>query len=144
MSADFIKVKLQIPAGNAKPSPPIGPALAPKGVNIVDFCKKFNEATSKMEAGTPVRVEVIILKNKTFTFTLKPAPTSFFIKKSAKLKENMKGSRTPGRDTAGTIDLGSVKEIAKLKMVDMGVSSLEAAEKMVIGSARSMGIKVVE
>jgi large subunit ribosomal protein L11 len=134
-------LKLQVPAGAANPSPPIGPALGQRGLQIMVFCKEFNAQTAKMEKGTPIPVVITTYADRSFTFELKTPPVSHFIKKAAKLES---GSKTPGRDIAGAITSEQVREIAKQKMKDLNCDSIEAAMKMVAGSARSMGIEVRE
>ena len=132
-------LKLQVPAGAANPSPPIGPALGQRGLNIMAFCKDFNAKTSQMEKGSPIPVVITIYQDKSFTFEMRTPPVSYFIKKAAKLES---GSKTPGRDKAGKITKAQVKEIAEKKMADLNCDSVEAAMRMVEGSARSMGIEV--
>ena len=132
-------LKLQVPAGAANPSPPIGPALGQRGLNIMAFCKDFNAKTSQLEKGSPIPVVITIYQDKSFTFEMRTPPVSFFIKKAAKLES---GSKTPGRDKAGKITKAQVKEIAEKKMADLNCSTVEAAMRMVEGSARSMGIEV--
>jgi large subunit ribosomal protein L11 len=132
-------LKLQVPAGAANPSPPIGPALGQRGLNIMEFCKAFNAKTQEMEKGAPVPVVITIFQDKSFTFEMKTPPVSFFLKKAAKLQ---KGSQTPGRDTAGSITQAQLREIAEQKMSDLNATSVEGAMQMVAGSARSMGLKV--
>ncbi len=132
-------LKLQVPAGAANPSPPIGPALGQRGLNIMAFCKDFNAKTSQMEKGQPIPVVITIYGDKSFTFEMKTPPVSYFIKKAAKLES---GSKAPGRDKAGSITKAQVKEIAEKKMTDLNCSTVEAAMRMVEGSARSMGIEV--
>jgi large subunit ribosomal protein L11 len=132
-------LKLQVPAGAANPSPPIGPALGQRGLNIMAFCKDFNAKTSQMEKGSPIPVVFTIYQDKSFTFEMRTPPVSYFIKKAAKLES---GSKTPGRDKAGKITKAQVKEIAEKKMNDLNCDSVEAAMRMVEGSARSMGIEV--
>src|SRR5437899_3197396 len=134
-------IKLQVPAGATNPSPPIGPALGQRGLNIMEFCKAFNAQTQKMEKGSPIPVVITVYQDRSFTFELKTPPVSYFIKKAAKLES---GSKTPGRETAGTVSKAQVKEIAQLKMKDLNCDSIEAAMRMVEGSARSMGIEVQE
>ena len=132
-------LKLQVPAGAANPSPPIGPALGQRGLNIMAFCKDFNAKTSQMEKGSPIPVVITIYQDKSFTFEMRTAPVSYFIKKAAKVES---GSKTPGRDKAGKITKAQVKEIAEKKMGDLNCNTVEAAMRMVEGSARSMGIEV--
>jgi large subunit ribosomal protein L11 len=130
-------LKLQVPAGAANPSPPIGPALGQRGLAIMDFCKQFNAATAKMEKGMPIPVVITTYADRSFSFELKTPPVSYFIKKAAKLES---GSKTPGRDKAGAITRMQVKEIAEQKMKDLNCDTIDSAMKMVAGSARSMGI----
>jgi large subunit ribosomal protein L11 len=132
-------LKLQVPAGAANPSPPIGPALGQRGLNIMAFCKDFNAKTSQMEKGSPIPVVITIYQDKSFTFEMRTPPVSFFIKKAAGLES---GSKAPGRDKAGKITKAQVKEIAQKKMADLNCDSVESAMRMVEGSARSMGIEV--
>ena len=132
-------LKLQVPAGSANPSPPIGPALGQRGLNIMAFCKDFNAKTSQMEKGAPIPVVITIYGDKSFTFEMRTPPMSYFLKKAAKLES---GSKTPGRDSAGTVTKAQVKEIAEKKMADLNCDTVEAAMRMVEGSARSMGIQV--
>ena len=132
-------INLQVPAGAANPSPPIGPALGQRGLSIMDFCKQFNAATQKVEKGTPIPVTISVYADRTFSFEMKTPPASFFIKKAAKLES---GSKTPGRDKAGSVTKAQVKEIAEQKMKDLNCDTIEAAMKMIEGSARSMGIEV--
>jgi large subunit ribosomal protein L11 len=132
-------LKLQVPAGAANPSPPIGPALGQRGLNIMAFCKDFNAKTSQMEKGSPIPVVITIYGDKSFTFEMRTPPVSFFIKKAANLQS---GSKAPGRDKAGKITKAQVKEIAEKKMADLNCDTVEAAMRMVEGSARSMGIEV--
>ncbi len=134
-------IKLQVPAGQANPSPPIGPALGQAGLNIMEFVKKFNADTAKLEAGMPIPVVISVFSDRTFTYVTKTPPASFFIKKAAKLK---KGSKTPGRERIATVTMEQVREIATQKMKDLNAHDLDAACQMIIGSARSMGISVVE
>jgi large subunit ribosomal protein L11 len=133
-------LKLQVPAGAANPSPPIGPALGQRGLNIMEFCKAFNAQTQKDEKGTPIPVVITIYADRSFTFALKTPPMSFFIKKAAELKS---GSKLPGRDKAGSVTKAQVREIAETKMKDLNCDSIESAMSMVEGSARSMGVEVV-
>jgi large subunit ribosomal protein L11 len=134
-------LKLQVPAGAANPSPPIGPALGQRGLNIMEFCKAFNAQTAKEEKGTPIPVVITVYGDRTFTFEMRTPPMSFFLKKAAKIEG---GSKTPGRDSAGKVSKEQVKEIAEKKMKDLNCDSIEAAMRMVEGSARSMGIQVAE
>ncbi len=132
-------LKLQVPAGNASPSPPIGPALGQRGLNIMEFCKGFNAETQEMEKGSPVPVIITIYADKSFTFEMKQPPMSFFLKKAAGLQ---KGSMEPGRKVAGTVSRAQVQEIAEKKMVDLNADTVDAAMRIVEGSARSMGLEV--
>jgi len=134
-------INLQVPAGQANPSPPIGPALGQRGVNIMEFCKNFNARTKDMEQGTPIPVKITVFSDRSFTFEMKTPPASFFLKKAAKLTS---GSKDPGRTVAGQVTMKDVREIAKLKMKDLNTDDLEAAARTIAGSARSMGLKVVE
>lgn len=132
-------LKLQVPAGNASPSPPIGPALGQRGLNIMEFCKAFNAKTQEMEKGSPVPVEITIFADKSFTFEMKQPPMSYFIKKALNLSS---GSKEPGRSVAGTLSRDQVKDIAEKKMPDLNAADIDAAMRIVEGSARSMGVKV--
>jgi len=134
-------IKLQVPAGAANPSPPIGPALGQRGLNIMEFCKAFNAQTAKEEKGTPIPVVITVYGDRTFTFEMRTPPMSFFLKKAAKVES---GSKTPGRDSAGKVTKAQIKEIAEQKMKDLNCDSIDAAMRMVEGSARSMGIQVAE
>jgi large subunit ribosomal protein L11 len=134
-------LKLQVPAGAANPSPPIGPALGQRGLNIMEFCKAFNAQTQSIEKGTPIPVVITAFADRTFSFEMKTPPVSYFIKKAAKLES---GSKTPGREVAGAVTKAQVKEIAEKKMKDLNCDTIEAAMRMVEGSARSMGIEVRE
>ena len=133
-------LKLQVPAGAANPSPPIGPALGQRGINIMEFCKAFNAKTQEMEKGSPIPVVVTYYQDKSFTFEMKAPPVAYFLKKAAGLK---KGGSAPGRDVAGKVTRAQVQEIATNKMSDLNADTVEAAMKMVEGSARSMGLTVV-
>lgn len=132
-------IKLQVKAGQANPSPPIGPALGQHGVNIMEFCKAFNAQTQKMEAGAPVPVVITVYSDRSFTFTMKTPPASFLLKKAAKIKS---GSSNPSKDIVATVNRTQLEEIAKAKENDLTAASLEAAIKTIAGSARSMGLKV--
>src|ERR1700751_1694923 len=134
-------LKLQVPAGAANPSPPIGPALGQRGLNIMEFCKAFNAQTQKMEKGAPIPFVTPIYQDRSFTFEMKTPPVSFFLKKAAKLES---GAKAPGRDKVGKVTKEQVKEIAEQKMKDLNCSTVEAAMRMIEGSARSMGIEVGE
>jgi len=133
-------VKLEIPAGQANPSPPVGPALGQRGLNIMEFCKAFNAATQKMEQGMPIPVIITAYGDRTFSFVTKTPPASYFLRKAAKIQ---KGSKAPGRDKAGTVTRAQVREIAEAKLVDLNANDVEAAMKIIEGSARSMGLEVV-
>jgi large subunit ribosomal protein L11 len=133
------KMKLQIPAGQANPSPPVGPALGQRGINIMEFCKAFNAKTQEMEPGAPCPTVITYYQDKSFTMDIKTPPASYFLKKAAKLKS---GANTPGRATVGTVSVAQVKEIAEAKMKDLNANDIDAAMKIVLGSARSMGIEV--
>ena len=135
------QLKLIIPAGKANPAPPVGPALGQRGVNIKAFCDQFNLKTSGFKPGTPVPVIIYVKKDKSFTFVTKTPPTSYLILDAINLKS---GSKLPGRDVAGKIEMSKVEEIAKLKMDDMGASSLQAAMNTVAGTVRSMGLEIQE
>ena len=132
-------LKLQVPAGAANPSPPIGPALGQRGLNIMAFCKDFNAKTSQLEKGSPIPVVITIYQDKSFTFEMRTPPVSYFLKKAAKLES---GSKTPGRDNVAKVTKAQVKEIAEKKMADLNCDTVESAMRMVEGSARSMGIQV--
>jgi large subunit ribosomal protein L11 len=134
-------IKLQVPAGQANPSPPIGPALGQAGLNIMEFCKQFNARTQKMEPGMPIPVVITAFSDRSFTFVTKTPPASYFLKKAAKLES---GSKTPGTDTVGKVSMAQVREIAQAKMADLNANDLDAACRMIAGSARSMGIEVKE
>ncbi len=133
-------VKLQVPAGSATPSPPIGPALGQRGVNIMGFCKEFNARTGDMEKGTPLPTVITVYQDKSFTFVTKTPPATYFLKRAAKLKS---GSKAPGRDVAGRVTMKQCREIAELKMKDLNATDLDQAAKIIAGSARSMGLEVV-
>ena len=134
-------IKLQVAAGDAKPAPPIGPALGQRGVNIMEFCKAFNAATQEMEKGTPLPTIITVYADRSFTFVTKTPPATYFIKKALNLKS---GSKEPGKVSAGTIKRSQLEDIAKAKMVDLNANSIEQAAKIIEGSARSMGLQVVE
>ena len=133
-------IKLQIPAGGANPSPPVGPALGQRGLNIMDFCKAFNEKTKDLEKGAPIPVVITAYKDRTFEFITKLPPVSYYLKKAAKIK---KGNSTPGRTLVGKVTIEDVKKIAKEKMIDLNAIDLDGAVNMVKGSAVSMGMEVV-
>jgi large subunit ribosomal protein L11 len=134
-------IKLQVPAGKAAPAPPIGPALGQRGVNIMEFCKAFNAATSELEASTPIPTIITVYADKSFSFETKTPPATFLIKKALGLKS---GSKEPGKISAGTIARSKLSEIAEIKMKDLNANDLEAATKIIEGSARAMGLEVVE
>ncbi len=134
-------IKLQVPAGTANPSPPIGPALGQRGVNIMEFCKAFNAATQDLEKNMPIPTIITVYADRSFTFVTKSPPASFYLKKAAKLKS---GSKEPGKVSAGTIKKSQVKEIAEAKMADLNANDIDQAMKIIEGSARSMGLEVVE
>ncbi|MDR3376135.1 MAG: 50S ribosomal protein L11 [Ancalomicrobiaceae bacterium] len=140
-------IKLQVPAADAKPSPPIGPALGQRGLNIMMFCKDFNAKTQEIAKGTPCPVVITYFTDKSFTFEIKTPPVAFFLKQAAKLataKKPGSGSKTPGRAFVGQVTKDQVLEIAGKKMKDMNANDVEAAARMVEGSARAMGLRVVE
>jgi len=134
-------INLQVPAGAATPSPPIGPALGQRGVNIMEFCKAFNAATQDLEKSTPIPTKITVYADRSFSFITKTPPASFLIKKAINLKS---GSKTPGKDSAGTITRTQLAEIAQIKMADLNANDIEAATKIIEGSAVSMGLQVVE
>ena len=132
-------IKLEIPAGQANPSPPVGPALGQRGLNIMEFCKAFNAASESMEKGTPTPVIITAYSDRSFSFEMKTAPASYYLRKAAKLS---KGSQTPGREEVGVVTKAQLAEIAEAKMKDLNANDLDAAIKIIAGSARSMGLKV--
>jgi large subunit ribosomal protein L11 len=134
-------IKLEIKAGQANPSPPVGPALGQRGLNIMEFCKAFNAATQNMEQGTPTPVIITAYTDRSFTFETKTPPAAYFLRRAAKLP---KGGDTPGREMVGKVSMAQVREIAEAKMVDLNANDIDAAAKIIAGSARSMGIEVVE
>ena len=134
-------IKLQVPAGAANPSPPIGPALGQRGVNIMEFCKQFNAATQEIEKTTPRPTIITVYSDRSFTFVTKTPPATFLIKKAAGLKS---GSKEPGKISAGQIKRSQLSEIAAVKMADLNAHDIEAATKIIEGSARAMGLEVVE
>ena len=134
-------IKLQVPAGAATPSPPIGPALGQRGVNIMGFCKEFNARTEKEQRGTPLPTVITVYQDKSFTFVTKTPPASYFIKQAINLKS---GSKEPGRIGAGKITRTQLRDIATKKMKDLNANDIEAAAKIIEGSARSMGLQIVE
>ena len=133
-------IKLQVPAGAANPSPPIGPALGQAGLNIMEFCKAFNAQTQGMEKGIPIPTTISVYQDRTFSFITKTPPASHFLKKAAKLKS---AAKLPGKEKVGRVTMAQVREIAEIKMVDLNTKDIDQAAKMIIGSARSMGIEVV-
>ena len=140
-------LKLQVAAGSATPSPPIGPALGQRGLNIMEFCKAFNAKTADIEPGAPTPVVITYYQDKSFTLDIKTPPASFFLKKAAGLKpvgkrNRPKASVKPGKEVAGTVTLAQVRQIAEAKMKDLNATSIEGAMQTVIGSAKSMGIEV--
>ena len=134
-------INLQVPAGKANPSPPIGPALGQRGVNIMEFCKAFNAKTKDMEPETPIPVKITVFSDRSFTFEMRTPPASFFLKKAAKITA---GSKAPGVTSAGTVTMAQCREIATTKLKDLNTDNVEQAAKTIAGSARSMGIQVVE
>jgi len=134
-------IKLQVPAGKANPSPPIGPALGQRGLNIMQFVKEFNAATQGMEPGMPVPVVITAFADRTFTFVTKTPPVSYFLKKAAGIE---KGSATTGRAKAGSVSMAQCREIAEQKMKDLNAHNIDGAVQMIVGTARSMGLEVVE
>jgi large subunit ribosomal protein L11 len=134
-------IKLQVKAGSATPSPPIGPALGQRGVNIMGFCKEFNARTENVEKGTPLPTVITVYQDKSFTFVTKTPPATFFLKQALKITS---GSQKPGRDVAGKVTLTQCREIAEKKMKDLNANDLDQATKIIAGSARSMGLEVVE
>ena len=139
-------IKLQVPAGAANPSPPIGPALGQRGLNIMEFCKAFNARTAQLEKGTPIPVVITAFQDRSFTFEMKQPPVTFFLKKAANLKIGKKpasGAKTTGKQIVGKVTREQVREIAEKKMPDLNYDSVEAAMRMIEGSARAMGVQVV-
>ena len=134
-------IKLQVPAGQANPSPPIGPALGQRGVNIPEFCKQFNAATQKLEPGSPIPTVITVYADRSFAFEMKTPPASYLLKKAAKVG---KGSKEAGRTSAGSVTQEQLREIAEAKMKDLNANSVEHAMKIIAGSARSMGLEVQE
>ncbi len=134
-------VKLQVPAGKANPSPPIGPALGQQGVNIMEFCKQFNAKTQKMEPGMPIPVVITVFQDRSFTFVTKTPPVTYFLKKAAGIES---GAKTVGTQIVGQVTTKQVREIAEQKMPDLNCDSVDSAMAQVVGSARSMGLQVVE
>ena len=134
-------VKLQVKAGSATPSPPIGPALGQRGVNIMGFCKEFNARTAEMEKGTPLPTVITVYQDKSFTFVTKTPPATYFIKQAIGLKS---GSKAPGKDIVGKVTRAQCRDIAEKKMKDLNAADMDAASKIIEGSARSMGLEVVD
>ncbi len=134
-------INLQVKAGQANPAPPIGPALGQRGVNIMEFCKSFNAKTKDMEQGTPIPVKITVFSDRSFTFEMKTPPASHFLKKAAGIET---GSKETGRTVAGSVTMAQVRDIAKVKMKDLNTDDLEAAARIIAGSARSMGLRVTE
>ena len=134
-------IKLQVPAGIANPSPPIGPALGQRGVNIMEFCKAFNAATQELEKGAPIPTVITVYADRSFSFTTKTPPASFLLKKAARIKS---GAKEPGKESAGTIRRSQLAQIAEAKMKDLNANDIEAATRIIEGSARAMGLQVVE
>ena len=134
-------IKLEIPAGRANPSPPVGPALGQRGLNIMEFCKAFNAYTQNIEQGVPIPVTVTAYQDRSFSFITKTPPAAYYLRKAARLE---KGSMEPGRDMVGQVNSRQLREIAELKMVDLNANDIEAAMRMIAGSARSMGLEVVD
>ena len=140
-------INLQVPAGAANPSPPIGPALGQRGVNIMEFCKSFNAKTKDLEQGTPIPVKITVYSDRSFTFEMRTPPATFLIKKAAGMKSTGKpgsGSKNPGRDVVGQITMAQLRDIAKIKLKDMNTDDLDQATRTIAGSARSMGLQVKE
>jgi len=133
------KLKLQVPAGKANPSPPVGPALGQRGINIMEFTKAFNAKTADLEPGAPCPTIITYYQDKSFSMEIKTPPASYFLKKAAKLQS---GAKLPGKETVGSVTAAQVKEIAEAKMKDLNANSIEAAMQIILGSARSMGIEV--
>jgi len=134
-------IKLQVPAGKANPSPPIGPALGQRGLNTMEFCKTFNAQTQNLEPGMPIPVVITAYGDRSFTFVTKTPPNSYFLKKAAGIE---KGSPTPGKSTVGRVTMAQIREIAEKKMTDLNANDLEGAMRMVIGSARAIGLEVTD
>ena len=132
-------LKLQVPAGAANPSPPIGPALGQRGINIMEFCKAFNARTAQEQKGTPLPVVITYYQDKSFTFEIKTPPASYLLKQAAKIQS---GSKLPGRDSAGTVTMDQCREIAQKKLKDLNTSDVEQGAKIIAGSARAMGLQV--
>ena len=133
------QLKLQVPAGQANPSPPVGPALGQRGINIMEFCKAFNAKTQEMEPGAPCPTVITYYQDKSFSMEIKTPPASYYLKKAAKVKS---GAKNPSRDTVGSVTQKQLREIAEAKMKDLNANTVEQAMKIILGSARSMGIEV--
>ncbi|WNO53138.1 50S ribosomal protein L11 [Stakelama saccharophila] len=134
-------IKLQVPAGTANPSPPIGPALGQRGVNIMEFCKAFNAATGDLEKGAPIPTVITVYADRSFSFTTKTPPATFLIKKAANIKS---GAKEPGKNTIGKIKRSALQQIAETKMKDLNANDMDAATRIIEGSAKAMGLEVVE
>jgi len=134
-------IKLQIPAGKANPSPPVGPALGQRGLNIMEFCKQFNAVTQGLEQGMPIPVVITCFVDRSFSFITKTPPVSYFLRKAAGIE---KGSQTPGRAVAGSVTMAQLRDIARQKMADLNANDIDGAAEMIRGSARAMGLEVVE
>lgn len=132
-------MKLQVPAGQANPSPPVGPALGQRGINIMEFCKAFNAKTADMEPGAPCPTVITYYQDKSFTMDIKTPPAAYYLKKAAKVKS---GGKTPSHSTVGTVTVAQVREIAEAKMADLSANDIDSAMKIILGSAKSMGIEV--
>ncbi len=132
-------LKLQVPAGKANPSPPVGPALGQRGINIMEFCKAFNARTQEMEVGQPCPVIITYFTDKSFQMDIKTPPAAYLLKKAAKIQS---GGKAPGKETAGTVSVAQIREIAEVKMKDLNATDIDAAMQIIAGSARSMGIEV--
>ena len=132
-------LKLQVPAGQANPSPPVGPALGQRGINIMEFCKAFNAKTQEMEPGAPCPTVITYYQDKSFSMEIKTPPASYFLKKAAKKNS---GAKLPGRETIGSVTTKQLREIAEAKMKDLNANDVEAAMQIILGSAKSMGIEV--
>ena len=132
-------MKLQVPAGQANPSPPVGPALGQRGINIMEFCKAFNAKTADMDPGAPCPTVITYYQDKSFTMDIKTPPASYYLKKAAKVKS---GATNPSRETVGSVSVAQVREIAEAKMKDLNANDVDAAMQIILGSARSMGIEV--
>ncbi|PQO24342.1 50S ribosomal protein L11 [Rhodobacteraceae bacterium WD3A24] len=133
------QLKLQVPAGQANPSPPVGPALGQRGINIMEFCKAFNARTQEVEPGAPCPTVITYYQDKSFTLDIKTPPAAYYLKKASKVKS---GSKTPGRSNVGTVTKKQIREIAETKMKDLSANDIESAMLIIVGSAKSMGIEV--